>query len=212
MISADGLRWTRYPEPICDMPADSQYSCFWDPGAGKYALYGRVGGRGRAIGRSESRDFARFNPLNLVLDAGDRDPPRSDLYNPAAFLCPEAAGVYFMFPSLYQHDPDTLDIRMAVSRDGMHWTWPEQDVPLVPLGKPGAFDSKTLYVGQGLIEAGDEWWLYYSGSPLAHQEAELDKLVSTPQPRVYSRLVVRRDLHSIAELTKYAVREGLTSI
>jgi hypothetical protein len=193
MFSADGLRWTRCAEPICDIPADSQYSCFWDPGVGKFLLFGRVGGRGRAIGRSESKDFFRFDPLKLVLQADERDPPRSDLYNPAAIRCPDAANVYFMFPSLYQHDPDTLDVRMAVSRDGSHWTWPEQDVPFVPLGRPGAFDSKTLYMGQGLIEAGDEWWLYYSGSPLAHQESELDKLVRTAQPRVYSRLVARRD-------------------
>jgi hypothetical protein len=30
MFSPDGLRWTRYPDPICDIFGDSQYSGFWD--------------------------------------------------------------------------------------------------------------------------------------------------------------------------------------
>jgi hypothetical protein len=193
MFSADGMKWTRYPGPICDQFGDSQYSGFWDEQAGKYVLFGRTSGRGRALGRSESDDPAHFAPLATVLQTDDRDPPNSDLYNPAAMKYPGAAGVYFMFPSLYQHDPDTLDIRLAVSRDGVRWTWPQQDSAFIPLGKPGDFDSKTLYMGQGLLEAGDEVWLYYSGSPLTHNGAELDDLVKTEQPRVFSRVVVRRD-------------------
>jgi hypothetical protein len=98
-----------------------------------------------------------------------------------------------MFPSLYQHDPDTLDIRLAVSRDGVRWTWPQQDAAFIPLGEPGAFDSKTLYMGQGLLAVGDEVWLYYSGSPLTHNGHELEDIVKAEQPRVFSRVVVRRD-------------------
>ena len=128
-----------------------------------------------------------------MLQTDDRDPPNSDLYNPAALKYPGAADVYFMFPSLYQHDPDTLDIRLAVSRDGVRWTWPQQDAAFIPLGEPGALDSKTLYMGQGLLEVGDEMWLYYSGSPLTHNGHELEDIVKTEQPRVFSRVVVRRD-------------------
>ena len=45
MTSPDGLVWTRYPEPICPLFADSQYSGFWDQRLGQYVLYGRIGGR-----------------------------------------------------------------------------------------------------------------------------------------------------------------------
>ncbi len=190
MVSPDGLKWTRYPTPICDVFADSQDSCFWDPSAGKYVLYGRVESD---IGRAESANFAQFGPLHLVLQPDDRDPPKSNLYNPAAMKYPGAANVYLMFPSLYRQEPDTLDIRLAVSRDGVHWTWPEQTVAFIPLGEIGAFDSKTLYMGQGLIEAGDEMWLYYSGAPLHHNEATLEKLVHCKQSRAYRRAVIRRD-------------------
>ena len=30
MVSPDGIKWTRLPQPICDEFADSQYSGFWD--------------------------------------------------------------------------------------------------------------------------------------------------------------------------------------
>lgn len=192
MDSADGLRWTRYPEPICLVFADSQYSGFWDARLKKYVLYGRVGGRGRALGRSESDQFARFEPLRLVLQTDDRDPPESDLYNPAAMQYPYAANAYFMFPSLFQHGPQTLDIRLAVSRDGVHWTWPER-IPFIPLGQPGEFDSGSLYLGQGLIRRGNELWQYYSGSPLRHHEVELDNLAKPGNGRTYSRVVSRVD-------------------
>jgi hypothetical protein len=199
MVSPDGLKWTRLPRPICDSFADSQYSCFWDPHRCKYVLYGRVAS---GLGRAESSDFSQFSPLSPMLAPNAQDPSDSNLYNSAVLKYAGAANVYLMFPSLWQHVPDTLDIRMAVSRDGVHWTYPEQARPFVPLGMPEAFDSATLYMGQGVIDAGDETWLYYSGSPLLHQKTELENLVKCQQPRAMSRLVLRRDRFVAVEADK----------
>ena len=193
MFSADGLKWTRYPKPICNIFADSQYSGFWDSSVEKYVLYGRSFAGGRAIGRSVSEDITQFTPLKTVLHADANDPPQSDLYNPAAIKYATADNVYCMFPSLFQHGPDTLDIRLAVSRDGIHWTWPEQDKAFIPLGDEGSFDSKCLYMGQGIVQAGDETWLYYSGAPLGHSGHDLEDLIKCEQPRAYSRVVSKRD-------------------
>ena len=193
MFSADGLKWTRYPKPICNIFADSQYSGFWDFRLEEYVLYGRSFAGGRAVGRSTSADFTQFAPLETVLHADANDPPQSDLYNPAAIQYASADNVYFMFPSLFQHGPDTLDIRLAVSRDGIHWTWPEQDKAFIPLGEEGSFDSKCLYMGQGILQVGDETWLYYSGAPLTHSGHELKDLVNCEQPRACSRVVMKRD-------------------
>ncbi len=193
MVSPDGIHWTRLPQPICMVFADSQYSCFWDAGLSKYVLYGRVGGRGRAIGRSESTDFAHFDPLGLVFESDDNDPPQTDVYNPAAVKYAYAENVYMMFPSFYQHVPDTLDIHLAVSRDGTHWTRPEPRVPFIPLGSKDEFDSGSLYMGQGIIRAGDELWQYYGGSRLKHQEGELENLKKPGNQRCYSRVVTKLD-------------------
>ncbi len=193
MYSADGLKWTRFGRPICDVFADSQYSGFWDPSRGRYVLYGRVGGRGRSIGRSQSADFSRFDPLKLILQADDQDPPESDLYNAAVLHYPYARNIYLMFPSLYQHGPDTLDIRLAVSRDGVRWSRPDRETPFVELGKGDGFDTGSLYMGQGMIRVGDELWLYYSGSRLRHNEAKLENLTQPHNARLYSRVVAKLD-------------------
>ena len=193
MYSADGLRWTRLPAPICDVFADSQYSAWRDPVSGDYVLFGRVAGRGRAIGRAASASFEHVTPLELVLDTEARHPPDCDLYNPSAFKYPCAENVYLMFPSLYHHNTDTLDIHLAVSRDGIHWSWPECGKPFVSLGHAGDFDSGSLYMGQGYIRSEKELWMYYSGSPLKHNEVELDTLAKPQNRRIYSRCVVRLD-------------------
>ena len=193
MTSPDGLTWTRISEPICRTFADSQYSGFWDARRNQYVVYGRVGGRGRAIGRATSARFDRFEPLSLVLETGQADPPDSDLYNPACIPLPDGGHVYLMCPSLFQHKPDTLDVRLAVSRDGVHWSWPERQTPFIPLGQPGAFDSASLYMAQGCLSVGDEFWFYYSGSPLRHEEGTLEKLTQPTNRRLYARAVVSRD-------------------
>ncbi len=199
MYSADGISWTRYSQPVCEVFADSQYSGFWDADLRQYVLYGRTSYNGRAVGRSASSSATNFSPLQTVLYADANDPYDSDIYNPAALKYPGAANAYFMLPSLYQHIPDTLDIRLAVSRDGVNWTYPQQDTAFIPLGAEGDFDSKTLYMGQGILQSGDEMWLYYSGSPLTHNGHDLDDLVNAEQPRAYSRVVVKKDRFVSAE-------------
>ena len=189
MSSPDGLRWTRLPNLVCDLFADSQYSAFWDGDRDAYVLYGRVGGRGRAIGRAQSRDFSHFEPLQLVLE----NEATRDLYNPAAVKYPGAANTYLMFPSIYDHKTDTLEIHLAVSRDGLHWSFPNRTTPFIALGKPGQFDSGSLYLGQGFAQVRDELWHYYSGSPLKHQEAELEFLTNAVNHRIFSRTKIRLD-------------------
>ena len=193
MVSADGLNWKRLPKPINEHFADSQYSGFWDAARERYVLFGRVGGRGRSVGRSESEDFSKFGPLQLVVQTDDRDPTNSDLYNSAAIKYSHAPNVYLMFPSLYEHGPDTLDIRLAVSRDGVRWSRPDRETAFIPLGEGRSFDSGSLYMGQGMSRVGSELWLYYSGSPLKHQESELETLIKPGNARVYSRVVAQLD-------------------
>ncbi|MCA9009748.1 MAG: hypothetical protein KDB01_08380 [Planctomycetaceae bacterium] len=190
MYSPDGLKWTRYPEPICDLFADSQYSGFRDASTGDYVIYGRVAGQ---IGRSSGADFEHFENLTPVLNVTPEDPANSNLYNSAVMKYPYAPNIYFMFPSLFQRIPDTLDIRLAVSRDGVHWTRPDQSTPFIPLGASGEFDSGSLYMGQGILRDDDQISFYYSGSPLKHEEVTLEHLAKRENARAYSRVVTPLD-------------------
>ena len=197
MTSPDGLHWTRLAKPICLVFADSQYSGFWDESKQQYSLFGRTSGRGgRAIGRAISDRFDSFPLLTerCVLQAEPDDPTNCDLYNPACQQYPEVPGLYLMFPSFFRHREDTLDIRLAVSRDGESWTSPDHTQRFIPLGKSGDFDSGSIYVGNGACQlSGDEMSFYYSGSPLKHEEVELPQLSNPTNRRVISRAVAKRD-------------------
>lgn len=197
MTSPDGLKWTRLPQPICLVFADSQYSAFWDESKQHYSLFGRTSGRGgRAIGHSTSHSFDTFPSLTnqCVLQVEADDPAGCDLYNPACQPYPGVPGLSLMFPSLFRHQEDTLDIRLAISRDGESWTQPDHAKPFLPLGDAGEFDSGSLYMGNGACQlVGDEFSFYYSGSPLKHQEVELPQLSDPKNRRVISRAVARRD-------------------
>ena len=195
MTSPDGLQWTRNPQPICPVFADSQYSGFWDAQQRCYAVFGRVSGRGgRAIGRSINDRFDAFAPFTRVLETDEHDPPNSDLYNPACQQYPDVPGLYLMFPSLFRHREDTLDIRIAVSRDGAKWTRPDREVAFIPLGQPADFDGGALYMGNGCCQrTGDELSFYFSGSTLKHNETELENLADFRKRRVISRPIARVD-------------------
>jgi len=198
MYSADGLNWIRYPQPICNLFADSQYSGFWDNSIQRYVIYGRGNSQ---ICRSESAEFSDFKPLTPVLNSNDQDPENSSLYNSAVIKYPFAENIYFMFPSLFQRIRGTLDIRLAVSRDGVHWSRPDQSVPWIALGESGAFDSGSLYMGQGIVHKGEEISMYYSGSPLLHEEVNLEKLADRKNARTFSRVVTRLDRFVAATAT-----------
>ncbi len=193
MTSPDGLNWTRLEKPICHVFADSQYSGYWNPMLGKYVLYGRVGGRGRAIGRSISDHFESFPPLSLVLQTDEQHPQQTDLYNPACVLYPGRTNLVMVFPSLFNHSKDTLDIHLALSNDGEKWTWPDRETAWIPLGADGEFDSGSLYMANGCLEVEDEIWFYFGASRLKHEETNLDALVDPSNQRVYSRAVAKKD-------------------
>ena len=181
--------WKRHPEPICRLFADSQYSGFWDDRTKLYTIFGRVPGRGgRAIGRSSAAKFSDFPQLARVLQSDDADPKEADLYNPACLRYPGETDLYLMFPSLFRHQEDTLEIRLAVSRDCETWTWPDRETPLIALGAQGDFDSSSLYMGNGgCLRTGDEWSYYFSGSSLKHREVELEFLADPKRRRVIGR-------------------------
>ncbi len=126
MTSPDGLNWTRYDQPICQVFADSQYSGFWDETQHQYAIFGRVAGRGgRAIGRSISVRFDSFAPLteSRVLEVEVDDPPGCDLYNPACLPYPDSSGA---LPDVSQPVPPSG--RYARNPSGGESRWREVDL------------------------------------------------------------------------------------
>jgi len=72
-----------------------------------------------------------------------------------------------MYVSLYQHWSGAdwnVDLRLAASRDGLHFTRILPEQPLLPRGPLGAWDSGMLCTPNSLVLHDDHLWLYYRGS------------------------------------------------
>ena len=186
LYSPDGIHWTACEKLIMPWYTDTRNVAFWDDRIQKYVAYVRWNEylrvedgaqRGsfdyRAIARSESTDFENFPVPEKILEPDFDDPEDADmwgggLYDTAAIKYPLADDAYFIFTAAYYHTTDALDIQLATSRDGVHFTrWRE---PFVRLGPDGAFDSLMLYMGVGVLPFGDELRLYYTGYDQPHDK------------------------------------------
>ena len=186
LYSPDGIHWTPCEKLIMPWYTDTRNVAFWDDRIQKYVAYVRWNEylrvedgaqRGsfdyRAIARSESTDFENFPVPEKILEPDFDNPEDADmwgggLYDTAAVKYPLADDAYFIFTAAYYHTTDALDIQLAASRDGIHFTrWRE---PFVRLGPDGAFDSLMLYMGVGVLPFGDELRLYYTGYDQPHDK------------------------------------------
>jgi hypothetical protein len=197
--SADGLRW----RPISDTPSfrnsDTGNIAFWDDRIGRYVAYIRTWTPMRMVGRCEFDDLANFGKEQVVFGYDEQGPPDVDFYTNAAVKYPFAQDVYLIFPSAYFHYPEPpvgkysndgpLDIRLAVSRDGIHFSRPERK-PYIGLGVKGSFDDSALYMTTGLIRRGAELWQYYLGYDFTHGAYDI---ASDKFKGVISRVVQRLD-------------------
>jgi len=64
--------------------------------------------------------------------------------------------------------PATLDDRLSVSRDGIHFTRLGDRKSFLPLGFSGTFSSKFVWSLPNPIRMGNELWIYYCGSNRDH--------------------------------------------
>ena len=212
MKSPDGLHWT----PLSDEPAltasDTLNVGFWDDRIGRYVVYVRLNepekGRPdartdgsapahRHVARCETDDLARWGERKAMLSFDREDPPGLDLYNSAAVKYPWADNAYLIFPSAYWHFPEPpageytndgiVDIRLATSRDGIHFQYPSRR-PFVPLGIKGDFDSGAIYMSTGIIRHGAELWMFYGSQDYERRHAPV-----LNKQGVISRLVLRLD-------------------
>ena len=149
---------------------------------------------------SESRSISAVSsassnsgPRAMILPFGSitADAPGNvDFYTSAAVQYPWAADAFFMFPAAFYRNPrepmdGPLDIRFAVSRDGLRWHRPDRG-PFIRLGPEGAWDSASLYAGYGLTRTGDTLYLYYTGQHVTHGQSE-----SVPRLGVVTRAALR---------------------
>ena len=121
-------------------------------------------------------------------ECADRIGGYVDVYTNAASKYPYAEDVYLMLPSFLYHwecvelvaghgdeaqdmhinYPDTSDIRLLTSRDGISWDQAPGKQPFLRVGLSGGSRSRQLYTAPGFIRVKDELWNYCSGSNRNH--------------------------------------------
>jgi hypothetical protein len=72
-----------------------------------------------------------------------------------------------LYVSLYQHwwgKDWNVDLRLAVSRDGMHFSRVQPQSAVLPLGAADSWDSGMLCTPNFVFEHAGKLWLYYRGS------------------------------------------------
>ena len=179
-VSPDGIHWTLEDDflnyAICDI---SRF--FWDDARKQYVLYGRtkltetppdspwrLWGWGRAVTLLTSTDFSHWTDHGLMYAADADDLPGAEIYSMSVF---PYAGLYLGCVQMFYGNPDqgTLDMQLAVSRDGKNFTRVSPRVPFIPEGPVGTWDRFNISLGNlPPVAVQDELWFYYSGRSCRH--------------------------------------------
>lgn len=139
---------------------------------------------------NKDRMFLSTENVQVVYAADQEDDPHSDTYYNAASIYPWAQDVYVMFPSHFRHfspkrnpfvrprkkgeweDYGMLEVRFAVSRDGVKWSRPNRE-PYFSTGLADEWDRWYTVMGPGLIRRGNYIYQYYYSSGRLHDSAIL---------------------------------------
>lgn len=186
-FSRDGLHWNRVKDFASDELIDISHFMIDPSQDDEFVIYGRtlqvmpevreawahddwfdsIYG-GRAVIRSTSRDFLNWEPAEFIMGPDVKDPPSTEIYSMNVF---PYEGIYLGLVQRYLCRPDTstIDIQLAVSRDGIHFERPFREA-LFPLGPVGTWDRFQLHnmSGPPLIQ-GDELLFYYGGRTSRHR-------------------------------------------
>jgi hypothetical protein len=187
-VSPDGIRWTKLPEPLVVEYSDTEIVAYYDQTLRKYVMYTRywsVGPRTdrlppdirrcwtgvgrRAIGRSETSDFRRFPPSEMMLEPTPQMSPSDVLYTNCRTTIPGAPDHHLMFPSIWHVDADNTSIAMLSSHDGKVWHW----LPggsLMETQPFGQWDGGCVWASPSLVEFPDgSFALPYRGDNFPHK-------------------------------------------
>jgi hypothetical protein len=172
-FSPDGIHWNRpSKEPFSTLVSDTGQSAFWDARLEKYIAYVRAfpgesfPGGPRSVGRMESRDFLTWSKPQLVFRLN------REIYSMGVT---PYEGLYIGTPWIYdttaKGDAPGKPViwpELAVSRDGVQWSQPFAEKPLIPLGPPGSADFAQIRMSSSLVVFEDRILFVYGQTDRGH--------------------------------------------
>ncbi|PJB76636.1 MAG: hypothetical protein CO095_02260 [Armatimonadetes bacterium CG_4_9_14_3_um_filter_58_7] len=176
-VSADGIHWKKESATLTFLDTVEPYelvpqSIFCDPlepdPEKRYKYYGysslNVSRRGGCYAYSPDGRTWTACANNPVLDPFARGIPvvRSGKVHQIHDTVVFPYEGYYLALYQYQHNGEKLDIELAVSRDGEHFTFVCPGSKVIPLGRKGSQESTIVAPSVPLID-GKEIQLYYGG-------------------------------------------------
>jgi hypothetical protein len=170
LFSADGFKWTPYPEnPVIDWGEKTgrwgpTSLMGWDPMRQVYAAHMEICAHQRCplgkriIGRAESPDMIHWSEAEPIIVPDSEDYPDTEFYS--NYVAPYE-GWYIGMLWNFRTTNTTILPQFVFSRDGIHYDRRYRQ-PYIPPGPAGSFDSVAIYGLQPIVH-GDKIFIYYGG-------------------------------------------------
>lgn len=196
-ISADGLHWTPMVMPIMEYQhADTQNIGHYDVERAEYILYTRQmdgNSNRRGVNRVATDSFRRFEKSVPVLENSPVDAPDVDIYCNGYSPWPGATDAHLMRLSMYERTPDTMNVHLATSRDGIAWHRPLGRNAWIETVPSAQGPYKTVYACAGVVPTGaGEWSTYVGVNRMLHNEP-VERKKGAPGESGLVRAAVRED-------------------
>ena len=190
-FSPDGLHWTKVRDFASDDIIDISHVLIDPNRNNQFVIYGRTlkvqpeireawghhdwfeeHYNGRSVIRSTSEDFLEWTPADFILGPDLKDPISTMIYSMNVF---PYEGFYLGLAQRYISQPGigTIDLQLAISRDGIHFERPFRE-PFLPLGEIGSWDRFMIHPMSGPpIAQDDELHFYYGGRNYRHRPTSI---------------------------------------
>lgn len=121
----------------------------------------------RVVCRAESLDFVNWFNCAEVMEADGEDRPSANIQATQVFYY----GHYYMAYLPMHDDRGYLEIQLAFSSDGIHWTRPWRKM-FIGRGSEGAFDHGMVCMPLAPIMKDTQMVIYYGGCGVGHAGAD----------------------------------------
>lgn len=194
VTSPDGIHWSCSATPFWQTPHDVSSKgddclmhLFFDEAKNTWVIYRRIipefsermiandSDRNRAGVDRYNRSYAYAESDNLkewknhrfILAMDADDPADTELYQ---FACHKFGETYVAYMSIfYLRRPQPIDIHLATSRDGIHFTRVCRGTPFIPSGPLGYYDYMAMACSQPQpIVVNDTIYIYYAALNFPH--------------------------------------------
>jgi hypothetical protein len=193
VTSPDGIHWScadapfwQTPHDVSGLGDDCLMHVLYDRAKRKWALYRRiipefsermianesdcnrkaVDRYYRSYGYAESADLQEWTGHRFMLSMDADDPADTELYQ---FSCHQFGQTYVGYLSVFHLGPQSIDIQLATSRDGLHWDRVRRGESFIPCGPLRYYDYMAMACSQPEpVVVNDTVYLYYAACNFPH--------------------------------------------